>query len=271
MKRIIRVFPSKTNATPNDGLVRINKGPGFFDEADEVHISVSFTWDIPAAEWLYDQWKHVAEVKIGGPAMNGSPGEFEPGMYMKHGYIITSRGCPNKCWFCDVWKKEGDIREINIKEGYNVLDNNLLACSENHIRNVFEMLQKQDKPIEFTGGFEAARLKQWHIDELLKLKLKQLFFAYDTPNDYLPLVLASSKLKDAGIIKETSHKARCYVLIGYPKDTIHKATYRLNQVTDLGFMPMAMLYRDKEGKCVKEWKRFQREWANPIILGSKMK
>lgn len=38
-KRIIRVFPTKTNATPTDELVRIRETPSFFDEADEVHES----------------------------------------------------------------------------------------------------------------------------------------------------------------------------------------------------------------------------------------
>lgn len=40
MKRIIRVFPARTHATPDDDLVRINAIPSLFDEADEVHISV---------------------------------------------------------------------------------------------------------------------------------------------------------------------------------------------------------------------------------------
>ena len=41
MKRIIRVFPARTHATPDDDLVRINAIPSLFDEADEVHISVA--------------------------------------------------------------------------------------------------------------------------------------------------------------------------------------------------------------------------------------
>lgn len=45
MKKIIRVFPTRTNATPNDELARIRETPSLFDEADEVHISVTFTWD----------------------------------------------------------------------------------------------------------------------------------------------------------------------------------------------------------------------------------
>jgi len=75
---IIRVFPHKTNATPNDELVFIGD-PTMFAEADEVHISVTFSWDIPEAERLEKEWRYVAPVKIGGPAL-GQRGElFTPG------------------------------------------------------------------------------------------------------------------------------------------------------------------------------------------------
>lgn len=40
-KRIIRVFPTKTNATPTDELVRIRETPSFFDEADEAYRCIS--------------------------------------------------------------------------------------------------------------------------------------------------------------------------------------------------------------------------------------
>jgi hypothetical protein len=162
--KIIRVFPRKTNATPDDEDVVISELPRFFDQADGVHISVVFTWDIFLAEQLAEEWRHVAPVTIGGPA-TGSPGNnFVPGMYVKKGYVITSRGCPNKCWFCSVWRREGQkIRELPITEGYNLLDDNILACSDDHIKKVFKMLQagkkKYRKSIEFTGGLEAARLK----------------------------------------------------------------------------------------------------------------
>ena len=38
-KKIIRVFPRRTNATPDDENVRIATTPGLWEEADEVHIS----------------------------------------------------------------------------------------------------------------------------------------------------------------------------------------------------------------------------------------
>jgi len=43
--KIIRVFPRRTSATPDDDMVRIATPPSMFDVADEVHISVAFTWD----------------------------------------------------------------------------------------------------------------------------------------------------------------------------------------------------------------------------------
>jgi hypothetical protein len=263
--KIIRVFPRRTKATPVDDLVRINCQPGLFDEADEVHVSVAFTYDLPIAEKLARQWSVVAPVKIGGPATGERGENFTPGMYLKDGYVITSRGCPNSCWFCSVWKREGKVRELPITEGWNILDDNLLACSDSHILNVFDMLKGQ-KGIEFTGGLEAARLKEWHVDGLRRLKPKQLFFAYDTPDDLEPLKRAGSRLINAGFTTK-SHALRCYVLCGYKGDTVEKATERMEETQDAGFMPMAMLYRDKTGKRDKKWQLWQRKYARPAIMG----
>ncbi len=263
--KIIRVFPRRTKATPIDDMAYINCPPPFFAEADEVHISVAFTYDIPQAEWLAYQWEHVAPVTIGGPAYNKPSDEFVPGMYLKKGYTITSRGCPNRCWFCSVWKREGEVRELQIKDGCNILDDNLLACSENHIRNVFKMLKCQPEQIEFTGGLEAKRLKGWHVDLFADLKPKQMFFAYDTPDDKEPLIEASKKLLTAGFTV-ASHSLRCFVLIGYPKDTFREAEKRLKFCVKNGFSPMAMLWKNKKGDTCLEWRKFQRLWARPAII-----
>lgn len=271
MKKIIRVFPQKTNATPDDQDVRINSLPTFLDEADEIHISVAFTWDIPTAEFLAVQWKNVAPVKLGGPAYNEPGEEFIPGMYMKKGYVITSRGCPNRCWFCQVPKREGgSMRELPITNGWIITDDNLLACSDEHINNVFKMLSNQPHQPIFTGGLEAAILTNKYAEKLRQINPKRLYFAYDTPDDYEPLVEAGKMLFEAGFNRK-SNNLYAYVLCGYPKDTFDKALKRMHDTWKAGFMPMAMLYRDKYGKFSKDWKRFQREWANPIIRAVKVK
>lgn len=262
--KVLRVFPRKTNATPDDENVIINRMPSLFDEADEIYISVAFTWDIPRAEKLSYMWRSVAPVYIGGPAFNEVGGQFEPGMYLKEGYTITSRGCNNKCWFCSVWKRENGVRELEIKDGYNILDDNLLACSDQHIKSVFEMLKRQKKPISFTGGIEAKLLNNWHIELLTSIRLKELFCAYDTSDDLEPLIEAGKMLKEANITYE-NRKARCYVLIGYPGDTFENALHRIKQTLNAGFMPFAMLWRNDKGEFKREWRQFQRQWANPII------
>lgn len=263
--RIARVFPRKTKLTPTDALSYFD-APGFFDEVDEVHVSTLFTWDMGRAEYLAEQWKHVAPVKFGGPAYNQPGATFIPGMYVREGAVITSRGCPNRCWFCSVWKREPRLLELPIVDGTNVLDDNLLACSERHIREVFTMLKRQRGPKQFTGGLEAKRLQSWHVDLLADLRPAQMFFALDTPDDEEPLRSASKMLREAGF---TRNSMRCFVLIGFPRDTIQQAEGRLRLCLGLGFFPMAMLWRDKDGKMDVTWRRFQREWARPAIIASK--
>ena len=264
--KIARIFPRKTKASPDDKLAFFDS-PGLFPpEVDEVHISTTFSYDMKKAEQLIKAWNKIAPVKFGGPAYGYPSEDFIPGFYLKNGYVITSRGCPNKCSFCLVWRREGNIRELPITDGWNILDDNLLACSESHIRSVFAMLKKQPQRAEFTGGLEANRLKDWHIDLLVDLKPQQFFMAYDTPDDLEPLIIAGKKIREAGF---RHHEPRCYVLIGYKADTFEQAEKRLRQAFAAGFLPMAMLYRNAKGETLYEWRKFQRLCARPVIT-SKM-
>lgn len=223
--KIARVSPRKTTATPDDELVFFGPPPLLtLPEIDEVHVSVTFTYDRHKAVELAEDWKWVGvPVKIGGPAYDDSAeGDFVPGRYIKRGRTITSRGCNNRCWFCSDWRREGKLRELDIKDGWDVLDNNLLQCSEQHIRSVFDMLKRQPERPKFTGGLEAKELKPWHCDLLREVNAQHMYFAYDTPDDYDPLVEAGKMLRDAGVTAQ-SHAASCYCLIGYKGDTFDKA------------------------------------------------
>lgn len=151
-----------------------------------------------------------------------------------------------------------------------MLDDNLLACSETHIRKVFEMLKRQEQRPMFTGGLEARLLRPWHVDLLREARTRRMYFAYDIPDDYEPLVEAGRLLRAGGITK-ASHTALCYVLIGYPGDTMERAERRLLDTWDAGFLPFAMLYQDEHGNTDSEWRRFQRLWVRPEIICSRMK
>jgi hypothetical protein len=263
--KVARVFPRRTKASPTDGMAFFDAPDMFPIECDEVRVSVAFTYDMQRAEQLANAWKHVAPVKIGGPATGARGDAFEPGMYLREGYTITSRGCPNKCWFCSVPKREGALRELPIRPGWNVLDDNLLATSDEHFMGVVRMLLKQERRPEFTGGLEAARLTTRRAGTLFRVHPKRMYFAYDTPDDYEPLVCAAKLLWQVGFTPQ-SHVVSAYVLIGHPKDTMEAADKRLRQVLDLGIVPMAMHYRDTDGERDPEWARFQRTWARPTMV-----
>ncbi len=266
-KRIIRVFPRRTKATPTDSLAYVGV-PDMWAEADEIHISATFTWDLEHAEWLKKQWRHVAPTTIGGPATGARGEDFEPGRYLAPGYVITSRGCPNRCWFCSVWRREGEVRELPIRDGHNVLDDNLLACSDDHIRAVFAMLRRQGHRPEFTGGLEAARLRPWMAEELRGLRPRSVFFANDGPGGLDALRATGEMLWSAGFTK-ASHVVRSYVLCGYRRDTIANAEQRMRETAEAGFFPMAMLYRPENGKTpTADWRRFARRWARPALTAS---
>ena len=270
MQKIARVFPRRTNATPTDAYAFVGEPnlSSLPDDIAEIHVSVAFTWDLPEAQRLAEVWERIAPVRIGGPATRMRGEEFTPGLYLTPGYLVSSRGCSNRCWFCGVPAREGNtVRELPIREGWNLIDDNFLACSEKHIRAVFAMLNRQKRgTVQFTGGLEAARLRPWHVELLKELRPKQIFFAYDTPDD-LPALEEAARLFRAAEYG-TRNILRCYVLVGYPGDTFQGAEQRLRTVMRLGICPMAMLYKDKSGITTQEWRRFQRMWARPAVIYS---
>lgn len=268
--RLVRVFPRRTKASPDDELAFFGPPP-FFIEADEVHVDVTFTADKLRAEQLAEQWKHIAPVKVDGVAFGNDSGEFVPGRYIKQGYTFTSRGCPRRCWFCSVWKRHPKIVTLPIQEGWNILDDNLLACPEPHVRAVFEMLRRQGRRVEFTGGLEALSLQDYQVELLASLKPRpNCFFAYDPGDPFETLKSAARRMLEAGFTRR-SHRLRVYVLIGYPKDTFDLAEQRLKSMVSIGFTPHAMLWQPETPSAERwrpsfAWSKFQRRWARPAII-----
>ena len=262
---MIRVFPRRTKWTPDDELAFVG-GPSLFRPPEmPVKISVTFEWDLSEAERLYRAWKtYYEDVDIGGPAIGEKEGDFIPGRFLKKGAVITSRGCRNQCWFCKVWKRNGDLIELPIMEGYNLMDDNILQTSNKHFDAVCEMLRKQKRKPIFSGGLEAKILTKERAEKIISLK-PYLYFAYDTEDDYEPLVGAIKLLRSLN--PSTGHWISCYCLIGYEGDTQIKAEKRLINIKNLGVVPMALLYRDERGKhSDRSWLGFQRRWARPTLI-----
>ncbi len=264
---MIRIFPRKTKWTPTDKLSFIGDPPLFRPPDQPVRISCAFTWDKKEAERLALAWKeYYLDVLLGGPAYDSQGGEFNPGVYIKEGVTITSRGCPRKCPWCFVPIREGGIRELEIKPGWILQDNNILACSKSHILRVFEMLKMQNRGISFNGGLDCQILRWWHVELLQTIKIKEIWFTCD---DLVGLSYLINIQPMFTWLPES--KRRCYAMIGYRKEMIKEAEYRLINIYRLGFLPFAQLYRDAEGgpEYSKEWKDLARKWSRPAAYRAK--
>ena len=264
---MIRVFPYRNNWTPTDELAFIGEPPLFRPANMPVRVSVTFTWHMEEAERIANTWRqYYSDVQVGGPAYGDPGGEFTPGLFLKDGCTITSRGCPKSCGWCHVPKREGAIRELAIKPGHIIQDNNLLACSEKHIRAVFDMLREQPEPASFNGGLDKHFLKEWHAELFLSIRLHEVWFACDTAADLPNLDRAVKILADI-----PQNKRRCYTMVGYDGETLLDAEKRLEAVFNLGFLPFTQLYQPEKPKVYsKEWCDLARNWSRPAIYKSIM-
>ena len=261
-----RVFPTKTRSRSPDDELAFFGPPDLFVrelEIDRVNVSCSFSWDVEKAEKLAKEWRLVCKnVHVGGPAFDDRGGEFTPGMYVRKGSVITSRGCPKNCQHCFVPKREGKLRELKIHEGHDVLDNNLLACSDEHVRSVFDMLEGQNK-ITLTGGLDIFYLKDWHIDRLLRLgrRLSYFYIAYDSDSVKQRVADSIKRFHEAGIKQA---KIGVYVLVGFDGDTPAAADERCEFTFVNGGLPFAMYYRppdDTRKAKPAEWAAVCKKWT----------
>lgn len=270
---MIRIFPRRTHWTPTDELAFYGPPPLFRPglRSMPVRVSVTFTWDKERAETLAQDWgQYHDDVQVGGPAYHSlrvpSPlDEFTPGRFMKEGCTITSRGCPKACAYCVVSSSEGPLRELTIQPGWIVQDNNLLACSESHVRRVFDMLRAQKRCIFFNGGLDKDYLEDWHRAEFDSISIGELWFACDRVTDLPRLEKAARILQ--GIPKS---KLRCYVLLGFENESLAIAEKKVERVFELGFMPFAQLYQAEQIKTYpKAWRELNRKWARPAAYMSR--
>ena len=275
---MIRVFARRTNMTPTDDLAFYDGPPLYEIQPNKnfaVFINVTFTWDIMRGNMLQGMWEQAGyRTLIGGPAFGsnksmtefGAP-DFETCRFLKKGVTITSRGCPKRCPWCLVHQREGDLREINITPGYIVQDNNLLACSKEHIEKVFEMLSRQKKAAQFKGGLDIDYLQPWHVELMKKIRTGELWVACDCEKDLTRLDKAKDLFSDFSIDKK-----RCYVLMGFDGDTPDAAERRCEQIYEKGFLPFAQFYQPSSARrriCDKNWHYIVWKWSRPAAYRPK--
>jgi len=265
--------------------VYLNRGCG---RPDKVYVSCVFTWNRVRALSVAKMYEALGcEVEVGGYGVNDVklPPEVEHvkpdydlyGLDYSMGY--TSRGCPRRCSWCLVWRKEGNIRDhAPIKEFWDrrhgrviLLDNNFLASPKWKdnlwflIVNGLEVNFHQGLDIRLIDDEKAAWLRlvkarNWTF------KTKCLHFSFDDVKMEGAVRRGVETLKAHGI---PPSRLMFYFLIGYPPDrdpeeALEDALYRFNVIRELGADPYPMLYRDYTGEVRLDpvLHHFER-WANP--------
>lgn len=182
---------------------------------------------------------------------------------------MTSRGCPNRCPFCHVSAKEGlcSVKVANVSDFWNgqkeivSLDPNLTACKEK--RELFRQYIETGARIDFSQGLDIRLLNDEDIDDLNKMRLKNVHFAWDNPKIDL-----SEKFKNYAT--KAKHKMNgaygtVYVLTNF-NSTIEEDLYRIYTLRDLGFDPDVRVYN--KPNAPQEIKHLQRWCNNRIIFKS---
>lgn len=179
-------------------------------------------------------------------------------------YGFLTRGCPRKCPFCIVGRKEGTKSQKAVKtdltewwsgeKNIKLLDPNILACAEHE--ELLEQLASSGAWVDFTQGVDARLLTEKNMEIINRIKTKRIHFAWDNPKDEktkekLRFFSETSHIKD--------HRRKCvYVLTNYWSSS-EEDLYRIYWLRDNGFDPYVMIY-DKEH--APQETRYLQRWVN---------
>lgn len=189
-------------------------------------------------------------------------------IYPEHDFAVamTTRGCPRGCPFCIVGSKEGrrshkvaDVKDFwNGQKRIEVLDPNITACPDK--AELFAQYAETGAEIVFNQGLDIRLLTEQDIEQLNGMKVRNIHFAWDNPNDDL----TDHFKRYARIAKHKPHGryGTVYVLTNF-NSTMEENLHRIYTLRDLGYDPYVMVYN--KPNAPNEITRLQR-WVNNVLI-----
>lgn len=193
-----------------------------------------------------------------------------PSIDTKTAYGFLTRGCPNKCKWCCVPAKEGniapymDIEEIAIDGRKNIIlmDNNVLASD--HGLEQIEKIIRLGLRVDFNQGLDARLVTDNIAKMLAKVKwVKRIRFGCDTPKQIEECERATSLIDKYGYKGE--YFFYCILL-----DDFNESFVRVDHWRNKGgkFLVHCQPYRDLNNthQVIPQWQKDLAGWADKKLI-----
>lgn len=255
----------------------------WIDTPDRVYMSKVFTFTPE-----YPHPVNAKEILKGGTGYdypNGKPElppEIEhaypdyslyPTLCKNTAYGFLTRGCPRGCGFCIVKDKEGrkSIKVADLSEFWNgqrnivLLDPNFFACKD--WKELAQQLIDSGAYIDFSQGCDIRIMTPEKIDYLLRMKIKQIHFAWDRYEDKEIIIPKFKEFKQA--TGWDYRKLGVYILTNYDT-TFAQDLERVYTTRDLGYSPYVMIFDKEKVPRGHDLRRLQR-WTNSRVAFNAVK
>lgn len=200
-------------------------------------------------------------------------------------YGFLTRGCPNKCSWCVVPKKEGgvkpymDIDEIATPQRRNIvlMDNNILAAGDYALEQLQKIIDRGYR-VDFNQALDARLVNDENARLLAKIRWIdcRIRFGCDTPAQIRDCERAMELINSYGYKGQyflytmlNNNFKECYERINYwwKKNQALVAEHHKSKV-----YPYAQPYRDpfNPQKLIPQWQKDLAGWVNKKMLFEKI-
>ena len=188
-----------------------------------------------------------------------------PSIDKKTAYGFLTRGCPNKCKWCVVPRKEGNIRQymdvddvaICGRTNLILMDNNILACSYG-LQQIEKIIQRGYR-VDFNQALDARLIHEDIAKLLSKVKwLNCIRLGCDTPKQIEECEKAMS------IIDHYRGKPMRYLLYAMINEDMEEAYCRLTHfMNNKRVRIVAQPFRniDDKKQIIPQWQKDMARWA----------